>query len=57
MHNNEQQQQDVDLEDMTDEDLKVFIEDVISDMVSSGELEAGESFDALKLSPIKLKKC
>ena len=27
---------------MTDEDLKVFIEDVISDMVGSGELEAGE---------------
>ena len=32
----------LDLEDMTDEDLKKFIEDVISDMVSSGELEAGE---------------
>jgi len=30
------------LEDMTDEDLKKLIEDVISDMVSSGELEAGE---------------
>jgi hypothetical protein len=30
----------VDLEDMTDEDLKKFIEDVISDMFESGELEA-----------------
>jgi len=32
----------LDLEDMTDEDLKKFIEDVIADMVESGELEAGE---------------
>lgn len=32
----------LDLEDMTDEDLKNFIEDVISQMISSGELEAGE---------------
>ena len=31
---------------MTDEDLKVYIEDVISDMVNSGELEAGENFEA-----------
>ena len=42
----EDEVEEVDLEDMTDEDLKVFIEDVISDMVSSGELEAGESFEA-----------
>jgi hypothetical protein len=35
----------LDLEDMTDEDLKKFIEDVISDMVSSGELEAGEEVE------------
>ena len=32
----------LDLEDMTDEDLKKMIEDVIADMVDSGELEAGE---------------
>jgi hypothetical protein len=32
----------LDLEDMTDEDLKKMIEDVIADMVNSGELEAGE---------------
>ena len=37
--------EEIDLEDMTDEDLKVFIEDVISDMVGSGELEAGENFE------------
>ena len=36
---------DLDLEDMTDEDLKSFIEDVIADMVSSGELEAGDEFE------------
>jgi hypothetical protein len=35
----------LDLEDMTDEDLKKFIEDVISDMVSSGELEAGHEVE------------
>ena len=31
----------LDLEDMTDEDLKKMIEDVIASMISSGELEAG----------------
>jgi len=31
----------IDLEDMTDDDLKSMIEDVISDMIKSGELEAG----------------
>jgi len=35
----------VDIEDMTDDDLKTFIEDVIADMVSSGELEAGDNFE------------
>jgi hypothetical protein len=38
----EEEGEPLNLEDMTDEDLKKFIEDVISDMVSSGELEAGE---------------
>ena len=32
----------LDLEDMTDEDLKDIIEDVIKEMIKSGELEAGE---------------
>jgi len=31
---------------MSEEDLKNFIEDVIADMVESGELEAGEEFEA-----------
>ena len=39
---------------MTDEDLKVFIEDVISDMVSSGELEAGESFEEEDVEDIEV---
>jgi hypothetical protein len=39
----EEEGEPLDLEDMTDEDLKQMIEDVISDMISSGELEAGES--------------
>jgi flagellar biosynthesis/type III secretory pathway chaperone len=38
----EEEGEPLDLEDMTDEDLKQMIEDVISDMISSGELEAGE---------------
>ena len=37
--------EDIDLEDMSEEDLKKFIEDVIEDMVSAGEIEAGESFE------------
>jgi len=37
--------EDIDLEDMSEDDLKKFIEDVIEDMVSAGEIEAGESFE------------
>jgi hypothetical protein len=36
---------DIDLEDMSEDDLKKFIEDVIEDMVTTGELEAGEEFE------------
>lgn len=38
----ETEEEEVSLEDMTDDDLKAFIEDVIQDMVSAGELEAGD---------------
>ena len=38
-------EEDIDLEDMSEEDLKKFIEDVIEDMVNAGEIEAGESFE------------
>ena len=36
--------EDVDLEDMSEDDLKGFIEDVIKDMVGDGTIEAGEEF-------------
>ena len=34
--------EEIDLEEMSEDDLKSFIEDVIKDMVEAGELEAGE---------------
>ncbi len=34
-------EEEIDLEDMSEEDLKSFIESVIADMVEAGELEAG----------------
>jgi len=37
----EAEEEEIDLEDMTEEDLKAFIESVIADMVEAGELEAG----------------
>jgi hypothetical protein len=42
----EDEDEEIDLEEMSEEDLKSFIEDVIADMVESGELEAGEEFEA-----------
>ena len=42
----EMEEEEVDLEDMTEDDLKSFIEDVIKDMVETGELEAGDEFEA-----------
>ena len=39
----EEEGEPLNLEDMTDEDLKKMIEDVIADMVKGGELEAGEA--------------
>ena len=41
----EEEGEPLDLEDMTDEDLKKMIEDVIADMVASGELEGGDVED------------
>ena len=38
-------EEEVDLEDMTEDDLKSFIEDVIKDMVDAGELEGGEEME------------
>jgi len=41
----EMEDDEIDLEDMTEDDLKSFIEDVIKDMVEAGELEAGEEME------------
>ena len=38
--------EEIDLEEMSEEDLKSFIEDVIKDMVETGELEAGDEFES-----------
>ena len=37
--------EDIDLEDMSEDDLKGFIEDVIKDLVADGTIEAGEDFE------------
>ena len=37
--------EEIDLDDLSEDDLKSFIEDVIADMVTAGELEAGEEFE------------
>jgi hypothetical protein len=37
----EEEEEEMSIEDMSEDDLKSFIEDVIKDMVSAGELEAG----------------
>ena len=36
--------EEIDLEDMSEDDLKGFIEDVIKDLVSDGTIEAGDEF-------------
>jgi hypothetical protein len=38
--------EEIDLEDMSEDDLKGFIESVIKDMVASGEIEPGDDFEA-----------
>jgi hypothetical protein len=43
---NEDEDEDIDIEDMSEDDLKKFIEDVIEDMVTAGELEAGDDFES-----------
>ena len=42
----ESEEEEIDLEDMSADDLKGFIEDVIKDMVESGELEGGDEMEA-----------
>ena len=40
------EEEGIDIEDMTEEDLAKYVEEVIKDMVASGELEAGPNFEA-----------
>ena len=40
--------EEIDLEDMSEDDLKGFIEDVIKDMVASGEIEPGDEFEEVE---------
>jgi hypothetical protein len=47
----EEEGEPIDLEDMTDEDLKSMIEDVIADMIKSGELEAGSESEEEEIEP------
>ena len=41
----EMDDEEIDLEDMSENDLKGFIESVIKDMVASGEIEPGDDFE------------
>ena len=41
----DEEDEEIDLDDLSEEDLKSFIEDVIADMVTAGELEAGDEFE------------
>ena len=41
----DEKDEEIDLDDLSEEDLKSFIEDVIADMVTAGELEAGDEFE------------
>ena len=41
----EMDDEEIDLEDMSEDDLKGFIESVIKDMVASGEIEPGDDFE------------
>ena len=51
----EDEAEPIDLEDMTDEDLKSMIEDVIADMIKSGELEAGSESKEEEIEPEELE--
>ena len=41
----ETEEEEIDVENMDEDELKKMIEDVISDMIQSGELEAGENYE------------
>jgi len=47
----EESEEPIDLEDFTEDDLKKMIEDVIADMMASGELEGAEGEEELPMEP------
>jgi len=46
-----EEDEELDIEDMSEEDLKSFIEDVINNMIEIGELEPGESHEEEEENP------
>jgi len=46
-----EEDEELDIEDMSEEDLKSFIEDVINDMIETGELEPGEGHESEEENP------
>ena len=47
--------EDIDLEDMSEDDLKGFIEDVIKDMVAGGEIEPGDEFEEVEAEDVDVE--
>jgi hypothetical protein len=45
----EETEEEFNIEDMSEDDLKAFVEDVISDMMASGEIEGGEDEEELNI--------
>ena len=47
--------EEIDLEDMSEDDLKGFIEDVIKDMVAGGEIEPGDEFEEVEVEDVDVE--
>ena len=47
--------EEIDLEDMSEDDLKGFIEDVIKDMVAGGEIEPGDEFEEVEAEDVDVE--
>ena len=47
--------EEIDLEDMSEDDLKGFIEDVIKDMVADGSIEPGDEFEEVEVEDVDVE--
>jgi hypothetical protein len=47
--------EEIDLEDISEDDLKGFIEDVIKDMVAGGEIEPGDEFEEVEAEDVDVE--